>query len=503
MQAKKYEYASLSDLIENRDNNFYGIIYDASYPTVDEKTLPGSGIGQNCQIQYECTVKLIDQGINPITNKDNLNDNIINVVIKSNSRDRIPYIHAIGDIMRVHRGIYSKKKKKNVYINLNYTKGVMAAWTIFPGASVINKDGEIVVEKNKLYEPKLCSSSHYNFESQDEKLIDDLRNFMMDLFSKSEGIFYPFSQTLDKRNPTKSDNDSLVQVIYKRELEDQIVYFVQDKTDGCELHTYKYYNFIDVNDVIRIRSFKILSPSNSNVLVLNKFSNILKIPLFTAYHKDFVKGISDKILGTEKKTSKNPKGNNLFALDNIKFVPNPKNILINLSENPNNIEVKNFEALKGNDQVFILRANILQIIPEEAPNWIYVYCPCCKRQFKESEVHSKLNPTNYELSCPHCSNKSIAKLYFNVNLICIENSHTSKMIDLHLCSYDGEGDDFFGSSAYDVINTSNGFQLIQEKVKKLMNKDVYVQVMIQKILNGFDNEKKTLFRIIGHYKSSI
>ena len=52
------------------------------------------------------------------------------------------------------------------------------------------------------------------------------------------------------------DGDVVLQIIHKTELDDKIVYFVQDETDGCELHTFKYFNFLEVNDVIRLRSYK-------------------------------------------------------------------------------------------------------------------------------------------------------------------------------------------------------------------------------------------------------
>lgn len=54
-----------------------------------------------------------------------------------------------------------------------------------------------------------------------------------------------------------SDCDALVKIIEKQELEDKIVYYVMDETDGCELHAYRYFNFFEINDVIRIRAVKL------------------------------------------------------------------------------------------------------------------------------------------------------------------------------------------------------------------------------------------------------
>ena len=49
-----------------------------------------------------------------------------------------------------------------------------------------------------------------------------------------------------------NDNDLLVHVVKKVELDDLIILFIQDATDGCKLHTYKYYNSIQENDIKRV-----------------------------------------------------------------------------------------------------------------------------------------------------------------------------------------------------------------------------------------------------------
>lgn len=91
----KINYTSLKGLDAEGDYNFFGIIYDATFPTQDET--PNN---------YVCTLKLIDQDINNINSEDRLEFEIINLIIKSNSKDNLPHIHQIGDIIRVHRGIY-------------------------------------------------------------------------------------------------------------------------------------------------------------------------------------------------------------------------------------------------------------------------------------------------------------------------------------------------------------------------------------------------------------
>jgi hypothetical protein len=49
-----------------------------------------------------------------------------------------------------------------------------------------------------------------------------------------------------------------MQIIDKKETADKVIYYVQDDTDGCELHTFKYFDFFEINEIVRVRSVKII-----------------------------------------------------------------------------------------------------------------------------------------------------------------------------------------------------------------------------------------------------
>lgn len=92
----KYHYTPFNELSLGGEVNFYGVIYDASFPIPDE-FVPS---------RYECTLKIIDQSVNCLSNPSDLADKIINLIIKSDKKETIPYSHYIGDIIRIHRGNY-------------------------------------------------------------------------------------------------------------------------------------------------------------------------------------------------------------------------------------------------------------------------------------------------------------------------------------------------------------------------------------------------------------
>jgi hypothetical protein len=282
----KYKYTSFDDLKEQGEYCFYGIIYDANFPKEEENfaILPGT---KEPLPKYSCILKLIDQTTNCLTNPTNFNENVITLVIQSNERENIPYVHQIGDIIRVHRGLYAPKNKRNVYLNLLKGNQFKGSWCIF--SAIPDKEPE---------KPYLCSHKKYTYESQDKKIIESIRNWIKNYFVLDNSLVYYNQNTLANRITEGSDKDLIVHVVKKVELDDQLVFFIQDATDGCELHTYKYYDFIKENDVIRIRSYKVF---DSDVLVLNEFGNILKIPIYSNCYKVFMNGLSKKLKDYQKK----------------------------------------------------------------------------------------------------------------------------------------------------------------------------------------------------------
>ena len=90
-----YKYTSIKDIEETDNYNFYGIIYDSTFPSVDEISK-----------QYTCNVKIIDPDVNCLTHPSTLADDIVTLIIKSNTMEHLPFIHNIGDIIRIHRGHY-------------------------------------------------------------------------------------------------------------------------------------------------------------------------------------------------------------------------------------------------------------------------------------------------------------------------------------------------------------------------------------------------------------
>jgi len=272
----KYKYTTFDDLKEQGEYNFYAIIYDASFP--QEEYSSESDKKKNIS-KYFCILKLIDQTTNCLTNQNNFNENVIYLIIKSTEKENVPYVHHIGDIIRVHRGFYAPKKKRNVYVNVCKDNKIKGSWCLYS-------------TNNNSTEPYSCSNKKFNVETQDKQIIENTKAWVKNYLNIDKSLKYPLQVNLINRINDGNDNDLLVHVVKKIELNDQIVLFIQDATDGCELHTYKYYNFIQENDIIRVRSYKVFDNNN---LIINEFGNILILPQNSSCYKGLINDMTKKL----------------------------------------------------------------------------------------------------------------------------------------------------------------------------------------------------------------
>ena len=130
-------------------------------------------------------------------------------------------------------------------MNLTNISKIKSSWILFPGF----ESGED--------KPIGCSSINYTFEKNDYEQLSFLREWVKNYFMKNFSLSY-FKETKLVDRVDSKEYDFLLQIVDKQELDDKMVYYVQDETDGCELHTFKYFDFFEVNDIIRIRSVKVL-----------------------------------------------------------------------------------------------------------------------------------------------------------------------------------------------------------------------------------------------------
>ena len=129
-------------------------------------------------------------------------------------------------------------------------------------------------------------------ESQDKLNLEELKKWVKTYMGIDKSLKYPMQIKLENRTSEGNDKDLMVHVVKKVEADNHLILFIQDETDGCELHTYKYFNFIQENDIIRVRSYKMFDNDN---LVINEYGNILVVPENSSCYKAVFNELTKKM----------------------------------------------------------------------------------------------------------------------------------------------------------------------------------------------------------------
>ena len=451
----KYKYTSLADMTTSNQYNFYGIVIDSSFPS--NNTLPES--------HYECILKVID------ISYTHSSPTILTLIIKSRSKDQIPYIHKIGDVIRIINGTFKPKSK--VYLNLlNESVAEKGSWCVFDGDNYTIYGG---------------SSSSIPFEQRDLDNVASLSQFYKSLVGE-ENVLYARNEKLINRKD--DDRDAIVLVAGKEEVDDKVVFFVQDETDACELHAFKYFNFVNVGDVIRVRSYRLF---NQTVMVLNQWGNILLFNKASGMYKKFMNQVIEvyntKMMNTgtevhykfDEGYKKNKKATK---------TKEDKELIISVSNaHSSTVEIP-FSSLTQKDSTFILTVSVIHMSPiNPILNSINVLCPNCNNTFDISEVELTKKNT---FKCPSCDTEVKAKLHFNIKILAKENAFSDDIIQLYLCDYDNEGENFLGAKAEEVLANGNEIKKIERNIKNILNEKSRVRVLVERCTEN-------VLRIIGKY----
>ena len=267
---KSTQYSLLIDLSEEKAYNFFGVIYDSSFP-IEEI--------QDNKIFYEITLKLIDPSKNCLSNKDNLKENILTLIIKSNIKECIPYIHKIGDIICINNGNYNVEKRQ-ISLFLTKVTRFVSSWILFEG---------IETEEIKILQ---TSKINFDFPEYDREILKKIKSWLVPYIQIRNSLIYPDDIKLNNKRGN-SYNNSIAQIINKYDnYNDMIIYLVQDETERCQIKVLKYFNFFEVGDVIRISNYLINSDMQ---IVTNNCSNILLIPKVSNIYEEFIKKVKQNI----------------------------------------------------------------------------------------------------------------------------------------------------------------------------------------------------------------
>ena len=288
----KFKYKSIEEITNSGDYNFYGIIYDASLPMVEE--FPPEDEDLEPIFKYTCDIKIIDHVSNFLTEPENIYKNMLNITITTDHKDYIPFITKIGEILRIHHGIYKQSKpKKNEINNENIQQERKIQLTL--NKKTKYKGNWCIFNPKKAIEPYYFSHSRYPYELQDKKIVEYFRDYVPNYLSLKNSLIYPNETSLINRIKKKEKCESIVCIIKKLELNDRYIFFIMDESDACELHTHLEFEYLKENDVVRINDYKVI---NERVIVLSDTGNVLIFPEYSYNRKFLLNKLKDKFKTT-------------------------------------------------------------------------------------------------------------------------------------------------------------------------------------------------------------
>ena len=128
-------------------------------------------------------------------------------------------------------------------------------------------------------------------------------------------------------------------------------------------------------------------------------------------------------------------------------------------------------------------------------------CSTCKKRHNLEE-NCEIDP-NKKIYCLDCKMDIYPNFYYQMIFECIENPKSDKILILHLCTYDGDGESFFG-----IMPTN--FNLAKEQKNKLENfldniikSKGYIKVRVNKKNFVNKNQTNVIYRIVGNYTNKI
>jgi hypothetical protein len=158
----KYNYTELDKVSSSsvESSNFYGVIVDASFPY--KKTIK-SKAGVSDQM-FICTMKIID----PSQFTQQKGWKYSQLVIYATKLEDLPFVHRLGDIIRVHRAdmkFYNQKRQFNV--NMLY-KG---SWALY------STDKQSPLGQTTSDTPYAFSGHRVTQERQDASILSTLKSW--------------------------------------------------------------------------------------------------------------------------------------------------------------------------------------------------------------------------------------------------------------------------------------------------------------------------------------
>lgn len=330
--ARDYAYRTLKSLLKSELDrvNVYAAVLDCSgtyYVRPVDK--------------YVCTIKLIDETLNPRTGGGY---GFMNVTMFSRSALKLPQPAKIGSILRIHRGQTKINKDE---IQMNCDVGIKGAWALFDPANNVTPISE--------------SGRSHTFTSRDKTRLKDIRSFAEKYFKA-----YPLDSTsLDAAHKGRLEEfDAVCYVldVKKKGQFTRVLLCDRSRTAKVFLPHKRPLPFAP-SAVVRFRSASLSARNGKFVLEFNDYSNIIAIP------EEYKSAVDMKEIIKSEKVSKEVLG----KLKDYTHDLSTSTISHPTVKRPKIVHLKDLYSgslLKSKEKLFHVRVNVMEVGPKNPADWV-------------------------------------------------------------------------------------------------------------------------------------
>jgi len=265
----KYKYTELAKVSGTslEQSNFYGVIVDASFPY--KKTITRESTGVSDQM-FICTMKIID----PSQFTQAKGFQYSQLVIYATKLEDLPFVHRLGDVIRVHRAdLKFHNSKRQFNVNMLY-KG---SWALY-SSEKLSPLGQTTSDA-----PYAFSGHRVTSERQDSSILATLKNWTNATFKSVDVCAKVDTKTVklsDASKKTGEDFDVVAKIVQVFELDDYTNELKLRDLSGATVYVLALkvkFPHLKAGAVIKVRSatYDTTCTSDKKVLILQHYSNIM------------------------------------------------------------------------------------------------------------------------------------------------------------------------------------------------------------------------------------
>lgn len=379
---QKYEYSKLEDLLKEEKQRVYvyALVLDASSPYYVDSAK-----------KYLCTVKLIDDTLNPksiIGGKSSF----MSATLFAENKAEMPPLTKIGSILRIHRG--DTKRYEKTY-QLSADANIKAAWALF--------------DPTESFVPVFHTGRTYTFIEDDKKRIRDLRKFGEKFFKDND------MTDASSIGAKKGEIDAVCLVLNRKNKDknhDRITAFDGDSFLKLDIPK-DLYTYIAPQDIVRVRGLV----KKAGDFIINEYVNILKVDKAYSTAEELMKKI-DKAKKSKEISEK---------LEMYVPVLDQPRVVSEVTDKKMKVtplkDLFSLDASKLKEKKYRVNVNVLEIGPKDPKSWLVPVDAKVRKQYGLSE-----SVTHYY------------KLQLFSKDAAVPEDHN--IYTLYLCTVDGKGKEF-------------------------------------------------------------